>query len=258
MPNTFTFGAAPTVKRGSKSAVVNKTIPITGLRDLKALRRLRAAIVSLETEIDITAKAEMMQQFVETGCNLKVRPENFTGIDEGQSANCQLRARSFGPNGVSEEQAAEIEAVAETAGIGSVIQEIETFEFNPEVLADSTYRAAIEKALGSIPGLPADFIQRKVKRTLDSKAMDRLFAAKAEDAEFIETTLPLLSTLAIRVDYDKTDTDLGPDLDRATKLFAQSKFGAVIQFAMTDVDAVLNPRSSSKSSGNGKSRSKKN
>ena len=28
MPNTFTFGAAPTVKRGSKSAVVNKTIPI--------------------------------------------------------------------------------------------------------------------------------------------------------------------------------------------------------------------------------------
>jgi len=221
MPNTFSFGSAPTAKRGTKSAVVNKTVPVVGLRDLKALRRLRAAILSIETEIDTAAKAEMLQHFVENGCLHKLRPENFTGSDEGQSANCQLRVRSFGAYGVSEEQAAEIDAMMASAGIASVVSESESFEFNPDVLAVETHRAAIEKALASVPGLPADFIQRKVKRSVDAKAMDMLFSAKSDDPAFIETALPLISTLAIRCDYDKADTNLGPDLDRVATLFGE-------------------------------------
>ncbi len=234
--NRISFGSAPVVKRGGSKPATKETA-VKGLRDLKACRRLRAVILSLEADIETEAKQTMTSLFVAEGCKTKVRPESFTGVDEGQSANCQLRARSFGPYGVSQDVAAEIDGI----GLGYMIEETETFEFNSEVLTPEI-QTQIEVALSKIKGLPENLIQRNIKRTLNANAIGTLFATKGNDPQFVQAALPLVSQLAIRVDYNKADLDIGPDVERVAKLMLDPKFAGLVQTATADPDKVLSPR----------------
>jgi len=184
----------------------------------------------------------MRTEFARAGCAKRGRPDNFTGTDEGQHGNCQLRVRTFGAYGVAEDAAFDIMEMAERADIAeSLIIETETFEFNADVLADATLRTAIEKALSDIRGLPSNVITKTVKRSLHPDAIQHLFAAQYQAPEFIEESLELVGNLAIRCDYDRTDTNIAPDIDRVAKLFADSKFGDLAKSAAANPEEVLNP-----------------
>ena len=146
-----------------------------------------------------------------------------------------------------EDAALDITDMAERADIAEpLIIETETFEFNADVLEDATLRTAIEKALSGIPGLPSNVITKTIKRSLHPDAIQHLFAAQYQAPDFIEESLELVGNLAIRCDYDKTDTNIGPDIDRVAKLFADSKFGDLAKSAAANPEEVLNPRKPTK------------
>jgi hypothetical protein len=241
------FGGAIVKTSSPKKGKTLRETPIAGLRNLRACKRLRAVIYAVETNLDEQIKLAMAKEFNSEGCRSGRRPDNFTGTDEEQEGNCQLRARSFGPYGMSEDVAAELTSM----GLGEVVETKDTFQFNDDVLTPEMMQA-IDEALakakyrdadGTMRPLPvATLIQRVVKRSLASTAIDTLFASKRDDPKFVAAALPLISTLAIRCDYDKADDNVQPDAERVAKLLADPTYSDLVRQGATEPEKVLNPR----------------
>ena len=201
MAKRFAFATAPVASKPVRKRKVRKHIAIDGLADLSACRRLRAAILAIEAEIEYGVKEQTMDTFVTAGRVKRGRPDNFVGQDGQIEASCQLRQRSL--YGASDETLTAIKQMAKDTGTGDLVTETEVYQFDPDVLRNVATRKAIEKALASVPDLPANVIVKRKIHELDPDAIGKLFVAKwmAEPHE-IEASLQLISTLAIRCDYD--------------------------------------------------------
>lgn len=229
------FGGATEAKSGSKGRTKDvKDVAILGLRDLKACRRLRGVILAVETEIETNVKEAMIEHFVAEGCEQGRQPANFNGVDRtddgAQSANCQLKLRSYGPNGMSDEAVEEVEA----AGLGDLIETKKTFQFNEDALTDDVM-ATINEALSAVAHrLPAGLLKVGVRRKLKTESIDRLFNRHAAEPAFVQSNLPLLSTLAVRCNYDLSDENIAPDVERVAALLAKPELTDIIHSAAAD------------------------
>jgi len=232
-----------TKRSGGKKAGDKTEVPIAGLRDLKACRRLRAVILGLEERLDGDAKRAMKEYFVPAGCETKVKPDNFTGVDDGQTGSCQYRARNFGVYGMNDDTAEQITEI----GLGALVQTRTVYEIESWVFDDPKVKKAIEQALSRVENAQ-EAVEMRAKRTLVPGAIEWLFANKGDEPEFVEAALDLLSTPSISIRYDKTDDNIGPDADRVAKLLSNPEFATIVTDAAADPGKRLNPTPAEKKS----------
>jgi hypothetical protein len=192
--NLFATATVAPAKKSTKKGA-KAEIQIAGLEVYAALdaayKTIEALKVSARENIDTQIKA----YFVREGAALKAQPANFRGIDSDASASCELRKRS-NRSALNEQEV----QLLEEAGIpvDSIQDKPETFIINPAYLADTAMMNKVGEVLGTIPGIPIDFIQKQEAQTtavVSEESLAALFEKKLAD---IEALLPILTTTAIK------------------------------------------------------------
>ncbi|RYD46472.1 MAG: hypothetical protein EOP83_29620, partial [Verrucomicrobiaceae bacterium] len=92
--------AAPKASKKDTKAKID----IDGLANLAALDAVIKALTALKVTMEADVKSAVGAEFIQAGCALKKRPENFVGVDAaetaegddtfGATASCELRIRS--------------------------------------------------------------------------------------------------------------------------------------------------------------------
>jgi hypothetical protein len=202
MNNIFANATIAAPKKSTKKAT-KAEVKIKGLEVYAALDAAYKTIEALKVEARENINAQIQAYFVGEGAALKAQPANFRGVDADASASCELRKRSS--RSFLNDQ--EVQLLAEA---GIPVEEVqdkpETFIINPAYLSDTVLMNKIGTLLGSVKGIPADFIQKqeaKKSTVVTDESLIALF--KKQEAE-IETLLPVITTTAVKPTLAKDKT----------------------------------------------------
>jgi hypothetical protein len=178
------------VKKGAKAEV-----QIAGLEVYAALDAAYKTIEALKVSARENIDAQIQAYFVREGAALKAQPANFRGIESDASASCELRKRSS--RSFLNEQEVQL---LEEAGIpiDTIQDKPETFIINPAYLADTALMNKVGEVLGTMKGIPIDFIQKQEAKTTTVVSDESLAVLFQKTLAEIEALLPILATTAVK------------------------------------------------------------
>lgn len=202
MPNLFERSkeVAPKATAVKKSKAVEVTI--AGMSRVAALDFLIKELTTLKKTEEIAVKGLVKDEFVEVGCKLERRPENFRGVDGAGSASCELRSRSSASALSKEEQALFLEYELPMAEVDLVE---ECYRFNPKYSEDSDLLAKVSRAMERVKDIPDDLIelQKGSKQIIAGEgALDALY--KQHKAPTVRTLLERVGVLVLKPKFDGT------------------------------------------------------
>jgi len=194
MKNIFATATVAPAKKSTKKAE-KVEVAINGLEVYAALDAAYKTIEALKVSARENIDSQIRAYFVEKGATLGAQPANFRGVDSDASASCELRKRSS--RSVLNEQ--EIQILAEA---GIPVEEVqdkpETFIINPAYLSDTELMTKIGEILGSVEGIPFDFMQKqeaKKSSVVNDESLVTLFKKGEKE---IGELLPILTTTAVK------------------------------------------------------------
>jgi hypothetical protein len=192
--NLFATATTAPVKKSAKKGA-KAEVQIAGLEVYAALDAAYKTIEALKVSARENIDAQIQAYFVREGAALKAQPANFRGIDSDASASCELRKRSS--RSFLNEQ--EVQLLGEAGIPFETIQDKpETFIINPTYLADTTLMNKVGEVLGTVKGIPIDFIQKQEAKTTTVVSDESLAALFQKTLADIETLLPVLATTAVK------------------------------------------------------------
>lgn len=194
-PNLFTTAkVVPTTQANSK-APKKVEVEIEGLERYAALDSLEKIIKTLKVTYKGVLETSMIDHMVYEGRQIKRRPENFRGVEGAASASCELRKRSSASALSAEERMLLDKLGVEYEVVDDVV---ETFVINPVYKDDSALLEKVSKALSTVKGLPADFIQKvegASRAIVDEKSLDQVFTKSDAAARQL---INVVGTLAVK------------------------------------------------------------
>lgn len=195
--NVFEKAKASTVKATAKPKPRKEKaeISISGLEDYSAVCAVLKSLEALKKTMEVGVKAQCLDNFIDTGMEIKRRPENFKGVEGAAEASCELRLRSSASVLAQEE----IDLLAEhniPVRVDDVV--VETFIINPAYAQNPDMLKKVSKALAAVKDLPEDFIQHQsqTKTCADETSIDAVY--RLADRDTVATLLPLVTTLATK------------------------------------------------------------
>ena len=198
MSNMFTSATILKTSKPKKAAT-KEEIVLAGLEKLAALATVQKSIDAMKSMYETEVKHAMGEHFVEAGCAIHKRPENFRGVEGGASASCELRIRASS-SGLTVTEL----LLTEQHGIPTEqnVSVAETFVINPAYLGDGALLERIGAILGSIKDVPEDFIKKQEgqsKTVVSANALDVMFSKNMSVAREL---LPIIGVLAIKPKFD--------------------------------------------------------
>ena len=200
---------APTAKPSAGKKAAREVVQLSNVEQLAQLHALVKAATGAISAIEGTLKEEVFGMFLDRADGKK--PDSFDAQEGNGMLNVQMRKR--GTN--SSLNAEECELLM-AAGLNpdSIVKTPELFAINPDFAGDTALLNKVEKALGKIPGLPANFIvkQEEVKvSVVGDKLLEDAFLLKGKNRHYEEvvrivTTLALKPTLLEMVPADMAKT----------------------------------------------------
>lgn len=191
-------------------------IKFPGVADLARVDVVQKAAKGACETLSGELKKDANQIFIGQGIQFGRRPENLNAVDGKATGSIQLKVN---PSALTEDAIAKLNEAK--IPLKTVDQVVETYRFNEKYVNDEALLAKIKEALDGIEGVPDDLIefqsQKKIvcdgDRTID--AIFRLRSKGVPDRAKIETLLPLVTQLAIKV---QTTESLEECLDATEEL----------------------------------------
>ena len=245
-----TIGTIVTAKPAKKTGAPEKVM--TGIADLTAIGRVIADLETAESVVDQEVREAATKLFLDDGCAIKSRPQNFHGCEIEIVDSIELRhsvsveLRNYGSGLSAEAQELAIEHNVPVERVDTVPA---TYIINPAYATDMAMMTKLLTALNAAVTtgeLPTDILQRQEgqsKVVTNERTIPAIFAMEREKAEML---LPVFSTLAVGKgkfgSLPGREDDLTPALDRTAKLLNRPNFRA----EMTATAATLKAKRSKK------------
>lgn len=192
-----------TSKKSSKPEVAK--VVVEGLEQAAALDAVIKALTAVRDTKMAEIKTSNVEHWVAEGMKTHKRPENFRGTEGAAEASCELRARAVS-SPVKPEEAILLKEHGIT--MTEVVDTVDTYVINPAYMTNMKVMAAVEEALKSAKGIPADLFQKqdgKSKTVVAATAFDELFDPKKKRTiADMETLLPIIGSPALKMTYDES------------------------------------------------------
>jgi len=198
----FAQAKAKAVQPNAKPKKTRDEVTVNSLDEYAAVDSVIKTLESLKETFKGEVTEQMIKYFVDTGLRNKAQPKNFTGTDATSSASMQLRKRTSRSN-LSPADTDTLD------GLGISYDTIEdittTYIINPKYKDNDKLLAKVNAALGTVKGMPADFIDMQVGQKRNVVTDDSVREAfDLNDAGDLENALNIVATFVIRPTYKGT------------------------------------------------------
>jgi hypothetical protein len=244
------IGVIATPKATKKGGNPDKIME--SIANLTAIGRVIADLETAEAVVDQEVREAAKTLFLNDGCAIKARPQNFNGCEFETVNGVELRhsvsveLRNYGSGLSAEAQALATEYKVPVETVDTVPA---TYIINPAYATDMDMMGKLLKALNAAVttgDLPTDILQRQEgqnKVVTTEQTLPAIFAMEREQAELL---LPVFSTLAVGKgkfgSLPGQEDDLTPALDRTAKLLNRPNFRNEMQATAAAMKAKKSKR----------------
>jgi hypothetical protein len=215
-----------------------KTVKMEGVADIATIHTMQAMLEGAISNLKMLAKERAINYFLDIGCKIEERPDNFTGEEDGHSVTMMLNKRSTS-SVLSDD---EVTLLTEHGiPISNKVIKEETYVFNPVYLSDKALMKRIENALAGVEGLPEDIIQFQQgisKKVVNEDTVNAIFKKPRDVAEKL---LPVVTTFGFKPKANVSIDNLSGLLARIGRILDMPTLRSIMMSAISNPSAILNP-----------------